>query len=124
MAYDTKDLERKAIKAIDKYKLLFLEDVIAYLPCSSATFYNHKMEELESIKKGLESNRINIKVGLRSKWYKGNNPTTQLALYKLSANEEELKRLNTQNVDHGASKGTKVVLKVSNELKDDMEKLD
>ena len=31
---------------------------------------------------------------MRSKWYKSENPTLQMGLYKLLANEDELDRLN------------------------------
>ena len=50
MAYKTEELEKQSLEAIEKYKLFFIDDVVSYLPCSTATFYNHKLEELETIK--------------------------------------------------------------------------
>ena len=41
MAYDTKELKEKAEKAIKEHNLYFIEDVVAYLPCSKSTFYEH-----------------------------------------------------------------------------------
>lgn len=100
MAYNKADLERQALEAIKENNLMFVTDVPTYLPCSVATFYNKKLEELESIKDALERNRSKTKNGLRAKWYKNDNATTQIALYKLLANEDELRKLNSQYMDH------------------------
>jgi len=43
MAYKTEELEKKSLEAIDKHKLFFIEDVVAFLPCDKTTFYNHKL---------------------------------------------------------------------------------
>jgi len=94
MAYDKDELEIQALEAIEKHKLFFAEDVIAYLPCSSATYYNHKLEQLESIKTALQNNKITTKVSMRSKWYKSDNATLQMGLMKLIGTEEEAHRLN------------------------------
>lgn len=100
MAYNKADLEKQALEAIRANNLMFVTDVPAYLPCSMATFYNKKLEELESIKEALEQNRIKTKNGLRAKWYKNDNATTQIALYKLLANEDEAHRLNGSRQEH------------------------
>lgn len=47
MAYKTEELEKTAIKAIKEHKLYFIEDVIAFLPCSKPTFYEHKLNEID-----------------------------------------------------------------------------
>lgn len=102
MAYKKEELEKKALENIKKYKLYFIHDVIYYLPCSCATFYNHKLEKLESIKEALEKNKIKTKVGLRKKWYDSDNATAQIALYKLIGTDEESDRINSQKnkVEH------------------------
>jgi len=41
MAYKTSDLKIKAEKAIKDNGLYFIEDLVAYLPCSKPTFYEH-----------------------------------------------------------------------------------
>lgn len=93
MAYKTADLEKQAIAAIDKYKLFFIEDVISFLPCSKQTFYDHKLDELDILRELLQKNKVEVKVGLRSKWYKSDNPTVQLALYRLTCEEDERRKL-------------------------------
>lgn len=102
MAYKKADLEKQALAAIKEHNLMFVTDVPAYLPCSTKTFYNYSLQELQSIKEALEANRIKTKNGLRAKWYKSNNATTQIALYKLIGNEDEAHRLNgsKQQIDH------------------------
>jgi len=107
MAYDNEELEKLAIKAIQKHKLIFIQEVVHFLPCSSATFYNKELEKLESIKKAIEENKISMKGGLRDKWYEAGNATTEIALYKLCATPEELEKLNKQNIDH-TTKGDKI----------------
>lgn len=100
MAYDVSKLEKESIKAIKKHNLIFIEDVVCYLECSKATFYHYKLNELDSIKDLILINKVNIKSGLRSKWYEGENASTQIALYKLAATQSELDRLTINKTDH------------------------
>ena len=94
MAYDRNELEATAIAAIKKNKLFFIQDVIAYLPCTSSTFYHLGLEKSESITEALLEIKTNIKVSMRSKWYLSEQPTLQLALMKLISSEEELRKLS------------------------------
>lgn len=107
MAYNKAELEKQALAAIREHNLFFIEDVVAFLPCTKGTFYNKGLHELDAIKEALETNRIKVKNGLRAKWYKNDNATTQIALYKLLGSEDELKRLAGQYVDI-TTKGDKV----------------
>lgn len=99
MAYKTEDLEKQALEAIEKHNLFFINDLVAYLPCSKQTLYDHKLEQLDSIKKALEANRIKTKNGLRAKWYKSKNAAVQVALMKLIADDEERKKLSQTYTD-------------------------
>jgi hypothetical protein len=106
MAYKTVDLEKKSLEVIEKHKLFFIEDVVAFLPCTKPTFYEHKLNESNAIKEALEKNKVEIKTSMRSKWYKSENPTLQMGLYKLIGTPEEAERLGTTlkhlgNVDIG-----------------------
>ena len=99
MAYKTEDLFNTAIEQIKKHKLLFIEDIIAFLPCSKPTFYEHFPNDSNYYKKmfeELERNRTEIKVSMRSKWYKSNAPALQMALMKLICTDEERKKLAMQ----------------------------
>lgn len=94
MAYETAELEKLALSAIKKHKLIFIEEVASFLPCDKTTFYNHKLHEFDTLKSALLANKVNMKAGLRKKWYAGDNATTQIALYKLIGTNEEADRLN------------------------------
>lgn len=93
MAYKTKDLEKTALKAITEKKLIFIEDVVCYLPCTKPTFYEHKLNESNVLKDALQKNKTDIKVSLRSKWYNSDNATLQIALMRLVCSNEERRKL-------------------------------
>ena len=102
MAYDKKKIFEQAKEMIVKHKLFFIEDIVAFLPCQKSTFYdlfNVNSNEMNELKGLLETNRIELKVSMRSKWYKSNAPALQMALMKLIATPEELKRLSMQYVE-------------------------
>lgn len=105
MAYDKQKLYDQAIQEIQDKKLYFIEDVIAYLPCSKPTFYDYfkvDSNEFNNIKRELESNRIATKVKLRKKWEDSQSAPLQIGLMKLLGTEEEVDRLNgsKQKIDH------------------------
>ncbi|MFY8170478.1 MAG: hypothetical protein ACOVK2_05110 [Candidatus Fonsibacter sp.] len=93
MAYDKKKIYEQAKEMIVKHRLFFFDDIIAYLPISSSTFYAWEMEKSEELKELLNQNRTELKVSMRSKWYKSNAPALQMALMKLIASPEELRKL-------------------------------
>ena len=99
MAYNKEELVASALEAINKNKLFFIDDVICYLPCSRATFYNFELDKLDTIKEALTKVKTEIKVSMRSKWYKSDNPTLQMGLMKLIASQDELKQLSMQHIE-------------------------
>jgi hypothetical protein len=97
MAYDRLKIFEQAKEVIVKHKLFFIEDIVAFLPCDKTTFYSFfKVEsnELNELKELLNQNRTELKVSMRSKWYKSNAPALQMALMKLIATPEELRKLS------------------------------
>jgi len=97
MAYDKNKIFEQAKEMIVKHKLFFIEDIVAFLPCSKNYFYDHfptDSNEYDILKGLLETNRIELKVSMRSKWYKSNAPALQMALMKLIATPEELRKLS------------------------------
>ena len=110
MAYDRKKIFEQAKEMIVKHKLFFIEDIVAFLPISTSTFYEWKMQESEELKELLTQNRTELKVSMRSKWYKSNAPALQMALMKLIASPEELRKLSmnhqiTEEVEKPIFKG-------------------
>ena len=97
MAYDRKKIFEQAKEMIVKHKLFFVEDIVAFLPISKPTFYDFfpiDSNEFNDLKELLEQNRTELKVSMRSKWYKSNAPALQMALMKLICTPEELKKLS------------------------------
>jgi hypothetical protein len=93
--YDTKELEKKALAAIEQHKLMFIEHVVAYLPCSKPTFYEHKLNEVDTIKRAIEENRTSKKVALLNNWITPDAaPVLQIAAMKMISSDEEAHRLN------------------------------
>ena len=102
MAYDKQKIFEQAKEMIVKHKLFFIEDIVAFLPCQKSTFYdlfNVDSNEMNELKGMLETNRTELKVSMRSKWYKSNAPALQMALMKLIATPEELKKLSMQFIE-------------------------
>jgi len=99
MAYKTKELLELSIKAIKKHNLFMIEDLVAYLPCSSRTFYNHELHKLQELKDLTDANRIKTKKGLQNKWNDSDNATLQMGLMKMIASIEERQRLSQSYTD-------------------------
>ena len=100
--YTTAELFEKAKEIIPKHKLIFVEDVCAYLGISKTTFYRHievGSNELDELRELLDKNCIDIKVGLRKKWFDSDNATLQMALYKLTSTDVEHKKLQQNYTD-------------------------
>ncbi len=103
MAYNRVKIYEQALELIEKKKLFFIEDVVTLLPCNKTTFYDFfkiDSNELNTIKEALDKNKIDVKNGLRNKWYNGNNPLTQMALYKLIGTEEEYHRIASTKTEN------------------------
>lgn len=93
----SEELLKKALEAVEKYKLVFITELSAYLPCHIDTFYSHFPAESEghkTVMEAIEKNKINIKTSMRAKWYQSEAPQLQIALMKILGTEEELRRLS------------------------------
>jgi hypothetical protein len=111
MAYNTKELKKAALIAVKKYNLIFVQEIVALMNCSSATFYNHGLHEDDEIMGEITKNRVVEKVGLRTKWRESDNPTAQSMLYKLCANEDELRRLSVTKNEVSGENGKPIEVK-------------
>jgi len=103
MAYDKKKIFEQAKEMIVKHKLFFIEDIVSSLPCDKTTFYRFfepDSNEYNELKGLLETNRVELKVSMRSKWYKSNAPALQMALMKLIATPDELRKLSMNTQAH------------------------
>jgi hypothetical protein len=107
MAYNTNELEQQALEAIKEHGLVFIEEVVSFLPCSKPTFYEHGLNESNAIKEAIKYNKVSKKAKLRKNWEHSENATLNISLYKLLANEEELMRLSVQKIHQETKQETK-----------------
>ena len=118
-----KEYEEKALKILKAHKdIYFFCDLADELGVSRQRLYELGLDKLDAIKSALLSNKQNIKRSLRNKWYKNNNATTQVALYKLLADEDELARLNN-NIDFSVNGNNLSIVVADKKAKDTLEDL-
>jgi hypothetical protein len=102
MAYDKTKIFEQAKEVIVKHKLFFMDEVPDFLSCGRSTFYAFfpdGSDELDTLKELIAINKTQIKTSMRSKWYQSDNATLQMALMKLIATPEELKKLSMQFIE-------------------------
>jgi hypothetical protein len=121
MAYDKNKMIKECLTLIEKYNLVFLEDIYPLSTFSKQTFYTHKLDKQDDIKKALDKNKIALKTGLRKRWWEKKNPITDLALYKLIGTADERDALNNAkqklDVTTGGDKLSKIEIVIVNEKK-------
>jgi capsule polysaccharide export protein KpsC/LpsZ len=125
MAYDRKKIFKQAEEAIKKNNLFFIEDIVAFIPCSKKTFYEFfpvESNELHSLKDLLEENKVKTKSSIRAKLWKSNKAAELLALYRLIATPEEHQKLNQSYIDH-TSKGEKINTLTPEQVREKAKKL-
>lgn len=102
MAYSRKKLFELAMQVIEERNLFFIEDVVAFLPCDRSTFYAkfpQKSDESDTIKRALETNKVRTKSAIRHRLYNMDNPTAQIALYRMIATQEERDAISMNRTD-------------------------
>lgn len=103
MAYDRIKIFDQAKTEVNTKKLIWIEEIIAFLPCSKPTFYEFfpiDSNELNELKELIELNKIQVKSALRKKWFDSTNPLTQMALYKLIGTEDEYHRIASTKTEN------------------------
>lgn len=115
MAYDTKKLYEQALKVIEDIQPYWIEQLIAYMPCTKPTFYDHfKLDsnEFNTIKGLLEKSRIKACLDQDKKWEISDNPTLQISWRKLNGQDEERRKLSQsyQDITTGGEKVNNIEL--------------
>lgn len=93
------ELVDQCIETAKKFSVLFITELVSFLPFSRQTFYKYKLHENPEIKQTIEDIKVFRKQGLRAKWYDSNNPTVQIALYKLICTPEERRVLSNSDFE-------------------------
>ena len=119
MAFDRDKLYQQAETAIKENNLFFIEDVVAFIPCSKPTFYEHfpiDSNELNNLKDLLEQNKIRTKSAIRAKLYKSSKASELLALYRLICTPDERKMLNQNYIELTGKDGKDLLPKIEIEI--------
>ncbi|MDD2284710.1 MAG: hypothetical protein PHU98_06420 [Mariniphaga sp.] len=99
--------ESEIVEIIKKYNLYCIKDIFAfYTGIKSSQFYNLELEKSERIKKAIDDNKRKTCQSLKNKWYKSDNPTLQIALFKCICSEEEKRSLAQNYTDITNSDGS------------------
>lgn len=125
MGYDKKKILEKAKLVIEKESVIFIEELVAYLPISKTTLYEFfpvGSDELDMLKSLIDANKTKTKADLRRKWKVSDNATLNIALYKLTATKEEHDLLadrqhvdqKTQNIVVGTEKDKEALESLDN----------
>lgn len=109
MSIKNEDIIKIALEAIKEHEIAMITYVMPYLPCSQSTFYDKGLEKTEEIKAALFENKIKRKQKLLNKWEKSDNATLNIAAFKLLADEDELRRLNSEKAKE-ENEGIKVII--------------
>ena len=102
MAYDKEKIYNEVLLAIDIHNLKHFEYIEGYVaPCTKTLYdlFPVDSDELHTIKRALDKNKINTKVKLVNNWEDSENPTLQIAAFKLIATQEERKTLSQNYTD-------------------------
>lgn len=119
VAFDRDKLYQQAKTAITENNLFFIEDIVAFIPCSKPTFYEHfpiDSNELNNLKDLLEQNKIKTKSSIRAKLYKSPKASELLALYRLICTPEERKMLNQNYIELTGKDGKDLSPKIEIEV--------
>ena len=113
MAYDRKKIFEQAKEQIVSKRLIFVEEVVAFIGISKPTFYEFypvDSNEFNELKSLIETNKISLKTSLRKKWYDSDNATLQMGLMKLIASPEEHRRLSQTHQEHSGEIKTGIAI--------------
>lgn len=98
MGYDREQIHRQALEAIEREQCVTMSEVLLYIPVSKKTFYEWGFHESDELKNAIDAEKVKVKTMLRRNWRRSDNPTLQIAEFKLASTDEELDRLNMQKI--------------------------
>jgi hypothetical protein len=95
-----KEREKEIVEIIKKNKIMFIEHIFGYYTdIKKSQFYNLKLHESDAIREAIHKNRTFAAGYMIQKWIASDNPTLQVAAYRLVCSSEEHRLLNQQYVE-------------------------
>lgn len=82
------------LNVIEQHHIMFLNHIFGYYKeLSRSSFYNLGLDKLDTIKTAIIDNRSRATGFMINKWIGSENPTLNIAAYKLICTEEERQKL-------------------------------
>lgn len=98
-----KKREDDIVATIKKYKVMFIEHIFAYYTgLKKSQFYKLRLHESDAIKEAIHENRVKATGFLINKWIATENPTLQIAAYRMLCTKEERELLDNRRVEISA----------------------
>lgn len=123
MAYDkakTDKYKNELLNVIKEKKIAFFDHSFAFTSFSRSTAYEHQLDKSDDIKSAIDFNRVKAKNYLLNKWIGSENPTLQLAAFRLLSVSEEHRLLNQNYTDH-TTNGKEIASNLPDYIKRDLE---
>jgi len=100
-SYKTADKHLKAILKIiqEKDDVRCIADIPLYYPLSRQRIYDLGVDRVDAIKEACNFNKRKKKHSMLSKWADSENPTLQIAAFRLMADEDEYDRLTQSKIE-------------------------
>ncbi len=120
MAYNKKEILKDVLLAIKIHQLKHFDYIEAFVsPCTKTLYdlFPVESKELQTIKRELDNNKISSKTKMINKWEDSDDPTLQIAAFKLIATNEERKALSTNwnENNHSGELNTNTTIIVNSE---------
>ena len=107
MSDKTEKYKDELLRVIKEKKIAIFDHCFAYATFSRATAYNHGLDKVDDIRESINNNRVSAKNYMINKWIASDNPTLNIAAFRLLSTPEEHKKLNQSYIDH-STKGKKI----------------
>lgn len=96
-----KQHEEDIVRAIKDNKVMFIQHIFGvYGELRSRQFYKLGLHESDAILSAIRYNRILGCNFMLNKWIASENPTLQIAAYRLICSDDERRNLNQAYIDH------------------------
>ena len=113
MSKAIEDYKSKLLEVIKSNRIFFIEELFSFQSIiSRSQFYNLGLNKSDILLKAMADNKTVTKKNMQNKWYRSDNATLQIALFKLLADDDERKKLSQQFTDvtsNGETVGATIV---------------
>ncbi len=119
-----KQHEKDIVEVIRENGLVCFTHVFGYYTeLSKSRAYDLELDKSDSIREALDENRAKATSTLFDRWVNSNNPTLQLAAYRLACSDEERRRLNQQYIESRQSVSLRSDSRSPEEIADEIDRL-